>query len=71
MRYPTMDEVNAADRMQICRWVRFLDSPGIFAVGHPDFDAILEREVAIMDRICERLKEFGGFTPGISKTLGW
>ena len=71
MRYPTIDEVNSADHTQICKWARFLDSPGIFAIGRDDFDEILEREVAIMNRVCERLKEFGGFTPEISKALGW
>lgn len=67
---PTMDQVNAADHMQICRWYRFLPSPGSNAMDSPDFREIMEKEVKVMDRICERLKEFGGFTPAISKAIG-
>ena len=56
--YPTMDEVNAADRYAVCRWWRFLKSPDT------------SEQVAIMDRIAFRYKELGGFTPEISKDLG-
>ena len=57
--YPSMDNVNDADRITICRWWRFLRSPKS------------ENEQMIMDRIAERFKAFGGFTPEISKQLGW
>ena len=67
---PTMDEVNAADHMQICRWYRFLPSPGSLAIDMPDFREVMEKESKIMDRICERLEEFGGFTHAISKAIG-
>lgn len=70
MNYPTIEQVNTADRRQICSWVRFLPSPGAGAVGKSNFDEVLNREAPIMDRICERLKELGGFTPAISKELG-
>ena len=71
MPYPTMEEVDAASRTQICRWYRFLPSPGIAAAGTDKFDAALERELPIMKRISDRYKELGGFTPEISKALGW
>ena len=69
--YPTIEQVNAASHEQICRWWRFSKSPGVDAIGRADFEQVLEREAAVMDRIGERLKEFGGFTPEISKHLGW
>ena len=71
MTYPTLDEVNAANRSQICCWVRFLKSPGAEAVGRADFHQVLDAEAAIMDLICKRLQELGGFTPEISKQIGW
>lgn len=57
--YPTLDEVRKADREQICRWYRFLpsDSKG--------------NDPAIMARIVKRFNDFGGFTPEISKRVGW
>ena len=57
MKSPTMEEVNKATRFQICGWYRFLPSGQV--------------STEIMDRICERFKELGGFTPEISKRLGW
>jgi hypothetical protein len=71
MIYPTLNEVDAADHFQICTWWRRLPSPGSRAIGGPEFDAVLESETAIMNRIGARLKEFGGFTPSISKAIGW
>ncbi len=68
--YPTMDEVEKASHYQICSWYRFLDSPGLRSIGEEDFNEVLEEEGKIMDRITARLKEFGGFTPSISKALG-
>ena len=69
--YPTIEQVNAANHYQICSWYRFLESPGTRAIGKDNFQEVLEAEVKIMNRIAERLKEFGGFTPEISKSLGW
>jgi len=73
MRYPKLAAVEAADQMQLCRWWRFLPSPGMAAVeaGDPQANASIDAEAAIMDRIAARLKEAGGFTPEISKALGW
>lgn len=69
--YPTMEEVEKASHYQICSWYRFLDSPGLGAIGKDNFNDVLEEEGKIMDRITTRLKEFGGFTPAISKAIGW
>lgn len=72
MMYPTIEQVNAADHTQICTWYRFLPSPGISAIGNRSmFEQKMQEEGVIMDRIAERLKEFGGFTPEISKRIGW
>ena len=56
---PTMKDVEKADREQICRWWRFLPSPRT------------DEEVEIMNRIADRFDELGGFTPEISKRIGW
>ena len=55
---PTIEEVEKADREQICRWWRFLGSP------------TTDEEVKVMNRIAERFDEVGGFTPEISKHIG-
>lgn len=69
--YPTVDQVRQADHIQICRWYRFLPSPGSSYIGTSVFSERLESECAIMDIIAERLKDGGGFTPEISKMIGW
>ena len=56
---PTMEEVENASRKQLCYWYRFLPSPKT------------DDEVKVMNRIIERFDEFGGFTPEISKEIGW
>lgn len=73
MKYPTLDEVEKADIVMLCRWHRFLRSPGISALddGTDDFEARMVIEKPIMDRIEQRVKEQGGFTPAISKEIGW
>lgn len=57
--YPTIEQVNTADQYQICKWYRFLRSPENI------------EEMATMKRIVVRCDELGGFTPEISKSLGW
>jgi len=59
MIYPTIEEVEIASRLQLCKWHRFLRSPET------------EREVEINNRMFERWQEVGGFTPEISKAIGW
>lgn len=71
IEYPSIEEVNKANRYDICRWWRFLPSPGFAQAGHPNFEEVCAQEKAIMDRISERFKELDGFTPEISKALGW
>ena len=69
--FPTMEDVEAADRIQLAKWYRFLPSPGMSAVGQDDFVEISENQRKIMSRIIERFQEMGGFTPEISKKVGW
>jgi len=59
MNYPSIDEIEAADHEQICRWWRFLPSPS----SVQDLDAARF--------IGERFSAFGGFTPELSKKIGW
>ena len=71
MTYPTDEQIESATHQQLCGWWRFLPGPGAAAIGKPDFETVLNREAAAMERIGARMKEFGGFTPAISKELGW
>lgn len=71
--YPTLKQVEQADREQLCRWHRFLPSPGGEAIdkGSVVFYAVLEKQGRIMDYIEERLSEVGGMSTEISKKIGW
>jgi len=71
MKYPTLEEVEKASHLQLARWYRFLPSPGERAIGHPEFNKIFQQEAEILDRIVERFNKMGGFTPEISKKIGW
>lgn len=57
--YPTLGEVEKADRLLLCKWYRILPSPET------------EAQVEVMDRIVARWREAGGFTPQISKAIGF
>lgn len=57
--FPTMAQVESADRYTLCKWWRFLRS------GEN------EQEQKIQTRACDRLKGMGMFTVAISKSLGW
>lgn len=72
-KYPDLDEINEASREQLARWMRFLPSPGTFAVGfdRSEFDRAMRWEVARLDRIVERFNEAGGWSPELSKKVGW
>lgn len=59
MPFPTISQVETATREELCRWWRYLRSPKT------------EQEVAVNHRIAQRFKEVGGFTPEISKRIGW
>ena len=71
MKYPTAAQVESADQNTLALWVRFLQSPGWSAVGRTDFQTVMLAESKIMDRIIKRFEDTGGFTPGISKSIGW
>ena len=59
MTYPTKEEARKANRIQICRWYRYL----------PSAKNLEEQEV--MNVICEKYKDMGGFNTAISKAVGW
>ena len=56
--FPTVEEVEKADKEQLARWYRFLPS-GETAAHHK-----------IMKRIAERFEKLGGMTPQLSKKIG-
>ena len=57
--YPTDQQVEAATHEELGYWARFLPSP------------MSEHELKVINRIAERFKEMGGFTPELSKKVGW
>ncbi len=73
MNYPTLEQVEKAGREQLARWYRFLPSPGTCAIGASaaKFEHALQREKEVMDLICSRFAEMGGFSPSLSKQVGW
>jgi hypothetical protein len=56
--FPTLDEVEKADKGQLARWYRFLPS------GETDVDR------KIMTRIAKRFDKLGGMTPELSRKIG-
>jgi hypothetical protein len=58
-KYPTMDQLDQADRITVCRMYRFLPSP------------TNREEEAILAKVAERFRKLGGMTPAISKQIGW
>lgn len=69
--YPTLEQIESASYTQICIWWRFLASPGLCAVGHDNFEEVLEAQTLLMNAISERFYNGGGMTPEISKEIGW
>lgn len=59
MGYPTTEQVEQAGKEQIARWYRFLPA------GEND------EQVAVLNRLCVRFKELGGFDSPLSKKVGW
>lgn len=57
-KYPTLEQVATADREQLARWARFLPSPSA-------------EEAEIINEIMECFTAMGGFTPELSKKIGW
>ena len=70
-RYPALHEVEAADTVQLARWLRFLPSPGESAAGTPAFDTAFRQESEVMVVIVRRFSQAGGWTPDLSKAIGW
>lgn len=72
-KYPSMQQVEHATLLQLGGWWRFLPSPGEWAIGgnHAVFEKAMNEEAKVMERIGERIKELGGWTPAVSKALGW
>lgn len=58
MDFPTLAEVNQADKMQLARWYRFLECTE-------------EEHIPIINRVVDRFKEAGGWNPALSKAVGW
>lgn len=56
--FPTMEQVEKADRVQIARWHCFLPPPK------------LPVQQEITDRIADRFLNMGGLTPGLRKKIG-
>jgi hypothetical protein len=56
--FPTIDEVERADKEQLARWYRFLPSGETAA------------DQKIMKRIAERFEILGGMNPELSKKIG-
>ena len=56
--FPTVEEVEKADKEQLARWYRFLPS------GETTADQ------KIMRRIAERCEKLGGMTDELSKKIG-
>lgn len=73
MNTPDMTEVETADHEQLSRWWRFLKCPEYNeALSIEENRANSDKHISTMERIKERLYgEFGGFTPAISKAIGW
>lgn len=69
MTYPTLAEVEQADRVQLAQWYRYLPSPGSQVVGKPGLHDLHVAESEVLARICARFGELGGFTPQISKAI--
>lgn len=72
MKYPSIEEVETVDHLQLARWCRFLPSPGVSALdcrNYKGFRRVLEEEKTILNTIIERFNKLGGMTPCISKQI--
>lgn len=57
--YPTTNEVDKADRIELCRlWMTLPTATG-------------DDQRAVLDRIVERFGSLGGFTPEVTQRVGW
>lgn len=67
MKYPTIEEIKKADRETICRWWRFL--PTNWADKVTNYNS--EKAFKLRAALSEQYIKFGGFTPELSKKIGW
>jgi len=70
MKYPTLEEIENADRVTIARWYRSLPFPGANHLGEDNFEDVCLKEAKLMEKINERFESMGGMTPEISKIVG-
>jgi len=60
MKYPSIKEIKICeDRIQICKWYRYLPSPST------------QLEQSILHHIVRKFEIMGGFNPEISKIINW
>jgi hypothetical protein len=57
--YPSMKDVEDADKEQLARWYRFLPSPE----G--------KSGIEVLNKILARFTELGGWNAELSKAIGW
>lgn len=74
MKYPTLEEVEKASRLDLGTWMRHLPCAG---ANTPEgqapsvAEATRLSEAKVLDRIRERFQELGGWNPILSKAVGW
>jgi hypothetical protein len=69
MRYPSLQEIEKAELLQLARWSRFLPEPGSNHVGSPDHWEMSDLEDRIRQEINKRLYKLGGITVEIEHML--
>jgi hypothetical protein len=73
MEYPTLEQVDAANALQLAQWFRFLPTPGVNAVKTTQpidkVNAAIAHEGEIMDRIIRRLAEPEVMTMEVCNTI--
>ena len=57
--FPTMEQVEKGDKIQLAKWYRFLPAGST------------AEQQKIMDRIVARFEKLGGMTPQISDKIGY
>ena len=58
-KYPTMEKVKRAKKLQLAKWIHYL----------PPFQT--REEHSIKNKIYERFEEKGGWSASIYKQMGW
>jgi hypothetical protein len=73
LKYPDMGHVQTANRLKLAMWCRFLPSPGSAWIAKSPvvFDTEMAKESCILEAIRTRFNFLGGWSPAVSKKLGW